>query len=203
MKPTEYIQNVLVTESRDMAPLQERFSVVRNIRLLHGVMGLGSELAEIREMADKLSIDQINLKEEMGDLYWYMGIMIDELGLDPVAIFQDARSIDVQLRQLSSRHGRKATHVSINQMTKSIGTITDLVKKNLMYGKELQVTEINAQLTKLGTEISILLQMFDMTSTEAQERNIEKLRARYGQKFTEAAALERDLAKERKILESK
>jgi hypothetical protein len=42
-----------------------------------------------------------------------------------------------------------------------------------------------------------------MTSSEARERNIEKLRARYGDKFTEAAALERNLAAERAILEQK
>jgi len=40
-----------------------------------------------------------------------------------------------------------------------------------------------------------------LTISEARDRNISKLKARYGEKFTETAALNRDLETERKILE--
>lgn len=196
MKQKEYIKNVLVTEARDMAPLQQRFSEVRNIRLLHGVIGLGSELAELREMVQAEEIDVVNLKEEMGDMFWYMGIMIDELGLTPELVMVDSLTIDEE----DIVDKRLELNLAIDEITIAVGKTLDLLKKSIMYGKELSTEDVMDQLIVIDIFICTGLALYGISPGEARERNIEKLRARYGQKFTEAAALERNLAKERKIL---
>lgn len=200
MKPTEYIKNVLITEARDMAPLQERFSNIRNIRLLHGAIGLASELSEIRVMASQEFIDAVNLKEEMGDVFWYMGLMIDELKLDPSEIFCAMVTINERLDEESRRILLDET---IDEMTVAIGNAVDLLKKSLMYGKELNIDGLSNELQELDSNVAFALALYDIDPGQARERNIEKLRARYGEKFTEAAALERNLGAERKILENK
>jgi NTP pyrophosphatase (non-canonical NTP hydrolase) len=200
MNPKDYVKNVLVTEARDFAPLQDRFSQVRAIRLLHGAIGLASELAEIREMAQKKEIDEVNLKEEMGDLCWYMGIMVSELGLDPDSIF---RIKDIMASVDHPDYRRDYLNEHVDGMTIDIGEMIDLLKKNLMYGKPLNVEGVKEKLFSLSCEIESALNIYGMNSAQARERNIEKLRARYGEKFTEAAALERNLEAERAILEKK
>lgn len=201
MSPQEYVKNVLVTEARDMAPLQERFSQVRNIRLLHGAIGLSSELAEAQELVEKPTIDAVNLKEEMGDLFWYMGIIVDELKFNPeeIFMFNDTGAIVTY----TVHEQRAGLQVQINGMVKSVGILVDLLKKSVMYGKELNETGIKEKLQALDYYINQGLRHFGQTSQASRERNIEKLRARYGEKFTEAAALERNLAAEREILEKK
>lgn len=201
MNPKEYIKNVLVTEARDFVPLQERFSRIRNIRLLHGAIGLASELAEISEMAagDREEIDAVNLKEESGDLFWYMGIMIDELQLDPQEILGHASVLD----RKNYEYKRSLLLEEIGNMTVSIGISIDLLKKSLMYGKELNVEALAKQLKNVAAAVEFCLNSYGFTGDQARERNIEKLRARYGDKFTEAAALERNLTVERDILEKK
>ncbi len=200
MNPKEYVKNVLITEARDMAPLQERFSKVRAIRLLHGAIGLASELSEVRDMARR-EIDTVNLKEEMGDICWYMGIIVDELQLDPDSIFE---SKPINATSTGPEHSlRNDLNVDIDDLTINIGILIDMLKKNLMYGKELNIEVIRANLVSIGCSVESALNIFGMTSSEARERNIEKLRARYGDKFTEAAALERNLEAERTILEKK
>lgn len=199
MNPKDYVKNVLVTEARDMAPLVERFSQTRNIRLLHGAIGLASEIAEIVEMSRNEEIDVVNLKEEMGDLFWYMGIMIDELQLDPENLIRSSAinapsKPENQIRDLKEE---------MEVMAMCVGTAIDFLKKSVMYGKALNVLEIEGQLQELGFAIEAALNIYGMTSSQACERNIEKLKARYGEKFTEAAALERNLAVEREILEKK
>lgn len=198
MNPKDYIKNVLVTEARDMSPLQERFSQIRNIRLLHGIIGLSSELAEVQEMVEKPRLDAVNLKEEMGDLYWYMGVIIDELKLDPEQIF---RHNDVGA--IVDFNGSVTLQAQIHGMVKSVGIATDFLKKTILYGKDLSIPAVENELVKLDYYINYSLRLFGQTSAGARERNIEKLRARYGEKFTEAAALERNLAAERAILEQK
>lgn len=198
MNPKEYVKNVLVTEARDFAPLQERFSQIRNIRLLHGAIGLSSELSEIQEMTEKPRLDAVNLKEEMGDLFWYMGIIVDELKLDPETVFKHNEK-----GAIVDFNGSVTLQAQVNGMVKAVGTAVDFLKKSVMYGKDLNVDGVTNELIKLDYYINYSLRLFGQTSESARERNIEKLRARYGEKFTEAAALERNLAAERAILEKK
>lgn len=197
MNPTEYVKNVLVTEARDFTPLQERFSKISTIRLLHGIIGLTSELSEIRQMANEPEIDEVNLKEEMGDLCWYMGIMVDELKINPELVLVTR---PVEEREDYSNK-KEALLTAIDKMTIFVGNTADILKKSLIYGKILQEYELIEQLSELNSEIEVALNLYGMNTSEARERNIEKLKARYGEKFSEAAALNRDLVKERKILE--
>lgn len=202
MEPKEYVKNVLITESKDKTPLIERFSQFRSIRLLHGVIGLASELAEIREMADKKEIDVVNLKEEMGDLYWYMGIIVDELKIDPNLIFSNEQVEGLTAMQ-DKEIALKQLGWAVDAMTINIGYAIDLLKKNLVYGKPLDEQKFCNKLYSIDFNISHALFLYGITPSQARERNIEKLRARYGEKFTEAAALERNLDAERAILEQK
>lgn len=204
MSPKDYIKNVLITESRDFTPLQERFSQVRNIRLLHGAIGLASELSEIQEATNTEEIDTVNMKEEMGDLLWYIGIMIDELRLDPdVILYSEPLLTKEDLAFLSQSDKEFEVRVAVPDMVISVGKAIDLLKKSVMYGKQLNVDALAEQLAMLNSSITNVLNVLGFTPEEARERNIEKLRARYGAKFTEAAALNRDLKTEREILEKK
>lgn len=201
MNPKEYVKNVLVTENRDPSVLQERFQKMRNIRLLHGALGLSSELAEAQELVEKPEIDAVNLKEEMGDLFWYMGIITDEFKFNPEEIFMFNETQSLQ--NLTGEARRAQLQLQINGMVKSAGVLIDFLKKACIYGKEPNEAGIKEKLQALDYYINQSLILFGQTSAGSRERNIEKLKARYGEKFTEAAALERDLAAEREILEKK
>ena len=50
--------------------------------------------------------------------------------------------------------------------------------------------------------MSVALSSVGSSFDEAMEKNIAKLKARYGDKFSEEAAVERDLGKERSVLEA-
>ena len=57
----------------------------KTLRLLHGAMGLVTESAEFLDVMKKYlfynrNIDTVNLREELGDLFWYLAILADELG---------------------------------------------------------------------------------------------------------------------------
>lgn len=125
MKPQDYIQEAIKTESYDMAGISERLSSKRNIRLLHGAIGMVTEAGELADALKKhifygKPLDVVNVREEIQDGLWYIAVICDELG------------------------------VSFEEM---------------------------------------------------MDRNIAKLRARYGEKFSSEKALNRDLSTEREILE--
>lgn len=128
VESNEYQKLAEVTESKDFDAIGERIKTVENIRLLHAVLGLTSEVGEFADALKKhlfygKPLDKINLSEESGDLLWYLALAANVPGM---------LSID-----------------------------------------------------------------------ENMERNIAKLKARYGDKFTEHLAANRNLDREREILEGK
>lgn len=57
----------------------------KTLRLLHGAMGLVTESAEFLDVMKKYlfygkPMDMVNMKEECGDLFWYLAILADEMG---------------------------------------------------------------------------------------------------------------------------
>lgn len=82
-----YVENVLRTESEVTPEMIARFSDPQNIRLIHAGMGMCTEAAEFVDMLKKhlfygKPLDLVNLKEEIGDLLFYIGIAVDCLGTD-------------------------------------------------------------------------------------------------------------------------
>ncbi len=127
MNPSEYVKNTAATDHDDSGEYFMGLRCNENARLIHYVLGVGTEAGELQDAVKRLvaynkPLDTVNVKEEIGDIFWYLGRLCDSLGL---------------------------------------------------------------------------------TFEECMERNIEKLKTRYPNKFTEHSALNRDLEAERKVLEQK
>jgi NTP pyrophosphatase (non-canonical NTP hydrolase) len=103
----------------------------------------------------------------------------------------------------ASDHNRKLArllHGMIGVCTEA-GELQDMVKKHLVYGKPLDLTNVMEECFDVMWYVSLCLDAAGFSMEEAMERGIAKLRARYPNGFTEEAALKRDLVKERAELE--
>lgn len=83
------------------------------------------------------------------------------------------------------------------------GELLDAVKKNVIYGKNLDTTNIVEELGDMSWYMSIILDDIGISWEEIWHLNIKKLRKRFPEKFTQKHALERDLNSERNVLEGK
>lgn len=207
MDAKTYVKNVLVTEARDFTPVQQRLSDIRNIRLIHASAGITSEIAELFELEGKSwngadsVIDRVNLMEECGDILWYIGIACDTLDCTDRVTAELGYKANVIKYDDDLNNSLHNTAALLSEYS---GTFADLaIKKLCFYGKPFNAEPLIELLTKIHTSVRMLLQEAGYDVTDARERNIAKLKARYGEKFTEAAALDRNLDTERKILENK
>lgn len=78
MTNQEYIWGAIRTESPNLT--------VQNRRLTHGIMGCSTEAGEMmdnlkRAMFYGNDLDIPNLKEEIGDMFWYLALLCNELGV--------------------------------------------------------------------------------------------------------------------------
>lgn len=84
MKSSEYIDEVLKTESTDFVSVAERLSCIAHMRLLHATMGISTEAGELLDAVKKYvfygkKLDKTNLIEELGDVMWYVAVAISVL----------------------------------------------------------------------------------------------------------------------------
>lgn len=104
----EYIKDAIRTESTDFASMNERLTNNGTKRLMHAAFGLSTEAGEFLDAMKKhvfygKDLDRVNLREELGDLFWYIAIACDELNVEFEPIMQ--RNIE----KLKARYGEKFT----------------------------------------------------------------------------------------------
>jgi NTP pyrophosphatase (non-canonical NTP hydrolase) len=91
-------------------------------------------------------------------------------------------------------------HYTDGLVTES-GEIKDMMKKHIAYGAELDFVNLREEIGDLFWYIARICDLQNWTFEEIMDININKLQARYPEKFTLDSAVNRDLENERKILE--
>ena len=91
-------------------------------------------------------------------------------------------------------------------ITTETGELMDTFKRFVYYGKPIDPVNVKEETGDLFWYLAILMDELDLRygikSQEILDTNIAKLKARFPQKFDESAALNRDLTKEREVLEA-
>lgn len=117
-------------------------------------------------------------------------------------VLRSESPVTSQLRdRLQNEDTIRLLHAAMGMATEA-GEFLDMLKKHIFYGKPMDFVnakeEVGDQMWYAGLAIDVLKTTFDEVLTV----NIDKLKARYPEKFTEEAAINRDLNTERAILES-
>lgn len=92
-------------------------------------------------------------------------------------------------------------HASVGLSTEANELMDAIIKKHLFYGKPLDKVNLIEESGDLFWYLAILHDIFGKAFEYTMDLNIKKLRSRYGDKFSSNDALNRDLDKEREILE--
>lgn len=108
MDSKTYINDAIKTEATNFTSMDERLSSIGTKRLLHAGIGLSTEAGEFLDALKKhifygKELDRVNLAEELGDLFWYMAIVADELGFNFESV------MDKNISKLKARYGEKFT----------------------------------------------------------------------------------------------
>lgn len=171
----------------------------QKLDFLHCTMGLVTEFGEFvdplkRHIFYGKELDVVNLKEELGDMMWYLAIPIRYFGLEEREMIDQK----IIIRDYEYNHINNIINISdiIFSLNNDINIVVD------------QLNCISPDANTIFYEISLLISniysicnYFKIDFEDMLETNINKLKARFPEKFTEYHALNRDLVKERNILE--
>mgnify|MGYP001562923263 CR=1 FL=1 len=145
----------------------------------HMLLGMNGEINELNDALE--SVDKVNQAEELADIAWY------------VSNYASIRNLHLDESKALLVRG------DYNGLVYQISTLTDIAKKWIIYNKEIDTTEEQ----KICQNILSILYHFDIeiNFSKALQNNIDKLKKRYPEKYSDENAQNRDLAAERKELE--
>jgi len=103
-----YEYRAVKTDLMDYQPVIERLSVIKTLRILHAAMGCCTESGELMDAVKKhilygKPIDEVNLQEEAGDMFWYCALLADAVGFS----FED--TFEKNIAKLKARYPNKFT----------------------------------------------------------------------------------------------
>ena len=109
---------------------------------------------------------------------------------------QDTKGIK---KRLCNTH--RILHAAIGASTEA-AELLDQLKKHIYYGRELNKLNLFEETGDLLWYLATLADELGFDFEDAMKKNLEKLKARYGDKFTTEKAINRDLDEELKSLSS-
>ena len=197
-------------------------AAMANVRLIHASLGLVSDIDELSH-----ATDCINMIEELGDITWFiangaagLGTTFERLhkcngGWDKTDPELEENPIDISCTQ-GVVEGEYRKHVKA--MQQMAANFSDIVKKRVFYG----ATKLKNPERPLDEDLRVILvkmiygvrryisvyntyelfpkQITGVTLESVLQANIDKLRARYPDLFTEEAAQNRDTDAERSAI---
>jgi len=126
MNPKDFVQACVMRESKDQQKIKDRLQSTDTVRLLHAMIGLCTEGAEIQDQMKKhifygKDIDKVNLVEELGDLMWYVAIAADTLGVSLEEIMERNNA------KLEARYGKVFTETAA--LTRDLDKEREILEK--------------------------------------------------------------------------
>lgn len=146
----------------------------------HMALGITTELSELLKGLKNQDLN--NIREEHGDTLWYLANECNIYGFRFENLYAKC-----MLTKLPERF--------------DLGDLVDLHKKEMAYGKTMDLEKLEYHLLLLMQELIDISNTQGFNFERSLQINIEKLYARYPDKFDSEKALNRDLDKEQQILE--
>ena len=159
--------------------------------LLHGALGILTEVGELSEAIFEQKEHGYSLKE-LGDICWFAAYT-NSAFLNPGLQFNpDKGAVFLQRISLGSFTAVDLDFPKLcNALSVFAADIGSNIKAHSFYGKPLNVHTLHSDLQSLIYVVSATSTELGFTMEEVLQANIDKLRQRYPQNFTEEDALSR------------
>lgn len=162
------------------------------INSIHMVLGMGSELEELYDAIKKE--DMVNIAEEFSDILWYAANYCNIHNINP-------GYYPFKSSQLDEDVDLDALNIVIKDIVGVISRLQDLDKKLLAYNRPVLHEQRKEAIESLLSMLHAAYVCIGINVEQSMQNNIDKLIARYPDKFSTYLANNRNLDAERVQLE--
>ena len=170
----------------------------------HMCLGIVGEMGELVDQIKKAyvygkAIDQVNIIEEVGDVAYYTAGLVQHFPALADWLDSDELKQSINYEKLEVARENITRTILLNAMSAA-----NLTADLMMFADDDNLQDANAeQVAKaLGTALFATAVLLEVDLSQACEVNIAKLAKRYGDKYSDYAAVNRDIDAERAVLEA-
>jgi hypothetical protein len=167
-------------------------SSINFIDALHTALGLSGELRELREAV--ASGDVVNVLEEIGDAYWYLALMYRHLR-QCLAIRETLLTNPIPVMGLLTQNHTDGAAL-FEALESEAHAYQDAVKGVVFYAKAPEWASQVVRFRRLLDGLDRLSRAFGSDPARTRAANLQKLRLRYPESYTDLGAQRRDQAAE-------
>lgn len=168
-------------------------------QMVHALLGLITEVGELTDSVKRhvvylKPLDKVNLVEEVGDIFWYLNLYMTEARLASVLVDVVVGSMDAEVV--------KAAVECVQQpwkLAESVIMLSAIVGGLCVPEDERGVSDREVVETIVAV-LCLFIAVADSDLNTVLTKNIDKLALRYGDKYTDYKALNRDVAAEQVLL---
>lgn len=159
------------------------------LNIAHMIFGMNSEFNELYGFDN-----ETNLSEELSDYAWYLCNYCNFTEIDLWRICEFIPTEYYKILEFDDY---------IVNLQVQVSKLTDLEKKELAYKKQVDRDKRIEFVVNIFYALNDCFTYYNINAFDSMQKNIDKLKVRYPEKFTEEKALNRDLEKEKQVLEGK
>lgn len=153
-----------------------------NISTIHGIIGIQTEVSELISAVRGTLLkgeepDLENIKEELGDIIWYISAITRS---EKLVLFVD-RTVG---------EGLGFIQIIIDMQIRA-GILTDIVKKSIFYGTDTEYIHIISNVKIIYSYVHKICVLCGWDIEEIMAQNINKLKKRYPNQFNKVHAIKR------------
>lgn len=171
--------------------------------LVNEAIEVGDVLAESYANSAKgdfgmIIVDGNRLGKELGDVWWYNAelhtahcdmSLHESVADDPLAKIDDITHHLVKDGSVRA-HAELALY-SANQLKHACMIVGEMVKKNLGHDHPVCIEDLGEALDGVTTQLHVIAHLWDLSTERILKDNIEKIRKRFGEKFSAERSLHR------------
>lgn len=169
------------------------FYLTQPTECLHGAIGIMTEAVELKEALMSPHFDKVNIIEEIGDALWYLALCSRYFNFPLQREF--SASADLGISNGKNLHSRLVD--LLDDLLINAGALLDFVKKSLFYNKPTSYADISEKLSACAILLTLMSNTLEIDVYQVMQINIDKLKKRFPEKFTNDLAQVRDSNKER------
>jgi NTP pyrophosphatase (non-canonical NTP hydrolase) len=150
--------------------------------LAHGALGLLTEVSELAEalVSSNAPKGTEYIKKELGDIIWFANYIYHSY------VPSNLNLVMPIPMEIAQPFGQEVLALQIRA-----GNIGSMIKAHLYYNKPFDLVSLVENLNEIVVSVNMVCKGFGFTFQEVLQTNIDKLRQRYPEQYTDQDAIER------------
>lgn len=179
---------MILNEYHDLAQRTAKQFPTMQGNLTHAALGLSTEFLEAMT-----AISSVHVQEEIGDMIWYLPVLSAALGWRLGDIVAEYLTIPAEVTTADRLQAEKNPWgIGISQHgCQAVGNIVTMVKRVVVYDKALtsdMLSQVRNDIVNCMTYSVRIARSHGFTLSDALKSNIDKLRVRYPNAYSNEAA---------------